>query len=113
MGELEEARELLKMALDTYQKTLDPGHPNISTVTSNLAVVLKDLGELEEARELLARALESVKKKFKTGHPMVATIESNLAYVLRELGGYGGGRGINWKGGVGFLKKVWEWLKGW
>ena len=57
LGELEEARDLLRQALAVALQTFEPGHPSIATRQSNLAMVLKDLGELEEARDLLRQAL--------------------------------------------------------
>lgn len=86
LGELEEARDLLRAALDTYKKNLEEGHPYIATVQSNLAMVLKDLGELPEARDLLRLALDAAQKFFEPGHPTIATSQSNLALVLRDLG---------------------------
>ena len=53
---MEEARDLLRKALASDEKTFEPGHPSIAISQSNLALVLKDLGQLEEARDLLRKA---------------------------------------------------------
>ena len=56
LGQLEEARDLLRKALASAEKKFEPGHPSIATIQSNLAAVLKDLGQLEETRDLLRKA---------------------------------------------------------
>src|SRR3954464_9704685 len=86
LGQLEEARDLLKKALASAEKTFEPGHPSLARMQSNLALVLKDLGQLEEARDLLKKALASAEKTFEPGHPSLARMQSNLALVLQDLG---------------------------
>jgi tetratricopeptide (TPR) repeat protein len=86
LGELKEARDLLRKALESAQKSFELGHPTIAIRQSNLAVVLKDLGELKEAKDLLRKALESAQKSFEPGHHSIAISQSNLAAVLRDLG---------------------------
>jgi len=86
LGELEEARDLLRMALESGQKSFEPGHPSIAIGQSNLALVLRDLGELEKARDLLRMALESDQKSFVAGHPSIAKRQLNLGGVLVDLG---------------------------
>jgi tetratricopeptide (TPR) repeat protein len=86
LGELEEARDLLRATLEAAKQTFDPGHPTIALRQSNLATVLQDLGELEEARNLLQAALESDQQTFEPGHPNIAIRQSNLAVVLKDLG---------------------------
>ncbi|NIM11068.1 MAG: tetratricopeptide repeat protein [Candidatus Aminicenantes bacterium] len=86
LGELEEARDLLRSALEADQKTFEPGHPTIVTSQSNLAMALQDLGELAEARDLLRDALESYKMNLEKDHNNIAGVQSNLAMVLKDLG---------------------------
>jgi len=86
LGQLEEARDLLRKALASAEKTFEPGHPSIAIRQSNLALVLKGLGQLEEARDLLRKALASDEKTFALGHPSIAIRQSNLATVLQDLG---------------------------
>ena len=90
LGQLEEARELLRKALASDEKSFEPGHPSIALSQSNLAMVLKDLGQLEEARELLRKALASDEQSFEPGHPSIAISQSNLAMVLQGSGAVGG-----------------------
>ena len=86
MARFTAARRAFSAALDSAEKSFEPGHPSIAARQSNLALVLKDLGQLEEARDLLRQALASAEKSFEAGHPTIATGRSNLALVLRDLG---------------------------
>ena len=86
LGELKEARDLLREALKSDEKSFEPGHPIIAIRQSVLALVHQDLGELKEARRLLHKALESDEKCFEPGHPKIAARQSNLAVVLYNLG---------------------------
>ncbi len=86
LGQLEEARDLLRQALASAEKSFEPGHPSIARSQSNLAMVLQDLGQLEEARDLLRQALVSNEKSFEPGHPSISISQSNLALVLKDLG---------------------------
>ena len=94
LGELEEARDLLRKVLASGEAAFEPGHPSIATVQSNLALVLRDLGELQEARDLLRKALASDQAGFKPGHPSIAISQSNLATVLQALGELEQARGL-------------------
>jgi tetratricopeptide (TPR) repeat protein len=86
LGELKEARDLLRMALESNEKSFEPGHPKIAIRQANLASVLQDLGELKEARDLLRKALESDEKSFEPGHPRIAISQANLGEVLKNMG---------------------------
>jgi tetratricopeptide (TPR) repeat protein len=77
LGELEEARDLLRKALDSDQKSFEPGHPSIAIRQSNLALVLQDLGELEEARDLAQKAYETFLNKFGPEHPNTIITKRN------------------------------------
>ena len=66
---MEEARELLRKALASDEKSFEPGHPSIARSQSNLALVLKDLGELEEARELLWKAYSASLERYGADNP--------------------------------------------
>jgi tetratricopeptide (TPR) repeat protein len=77
LGELKEARDLLRMALDSDQKSYAPGHPTIAIRQSNLAMVLKVLGELKEARALAQTAYNTFLNKFGPGHPYTITAKRN------------------------------------
>ncbi len=53
LGELKETISLFGIALESNQKSLQPGHPTIATIKANLASMLWELGEIEEARKLM------------------------------------------------------------
>ena len=86
LGELEEARDLMRHALASNEASFESGHTSIASSQSNLALVLQDLGQLAEARDLLRQALASNKASFEPGHPSIASSQSNLALVLKDLG---------------------------
>ena len=105
LGELEEARELLRTALESDERSFEPGHPIIAIRQSVLALVLQDLGELEEARELLRTSLESDERSFEPGHPKIASRQSNLAVLLHELGEIEEARDLAGQAYMSFLVK--------
>jgi hypothetical protein len=39
LGRLEEARDLLRKALASYEKSFEPGHPSIAAIQLNLSTV--------------------------------------------------------------------------
>jgi tetratricopeptide (TPR) repeat protein len=86
VGRYSDAKALFTQALAFDEKTFEPGHPNIASGQSNLALVQKGLGQLEEARDLLRQSLASDEKTFEPGHPSIASDQSNLAAVLTDLG---------------------------
>jgi hypothetical protein len=85
LGELPEARDLLRAALAADERTFEPGHPSIATSQSNLAMVLRDLGELPEARDLLCVAHESLRARFGDEHPKTKLVRGNLDTILALL----------------------------
>ncbi|MEE8584426.1 MAG: tetratricopeptide repeat protein [Acidobacteriota bacterium] len=87
LGELEEARDLLRTALESDQRSFEPGHPTIAVRQSNLALVLKDLGELEEARDLLRAAHKSLLEGYGPDFPKTKTAAGNLAVVEKAMEG--------------------------
>ncbi|TFG93046.1 MAG: tetratricopeptide repeat protein [Syntrophobacterales bacterium] len=78
LGELNEARDLLRKALATWEKAFEPGHSSIAIRQSNLALVLKDLGEIEEARDLLRKACQTFLNKFGDDHPYTKIVKRNI-----------------------------------
>ena len=85
LGDLEEARDLLRAALQADQKTFEPGHPNIALRQSNLAMVLADLGELKEAKELLTRAYQALLKNYGPDFPKTKIAKKNLEEVSKRM----------------------------
>ncbi|MBI4908727.1 MAG: tetratricopeptide repeat protein [Acidobacteria bacterium] len=80
-GESEEARDLLRKALASDEKTYAAGHPTIATKQSNLALVLRNLGELEEARDLLRKAYATFLARFGPHHRSTKIVKGNLDRV--------------------------------
>ena len=76
-----EARDLLRRALASDEKSFDPGHPSIAISQSNLALVLNDLGELEEARKLLKKSYRTLFEKFGPNFPRTKIAKGNLNSV--------------------------------
>jgi tetratricopeptide (TPR) repeat protein len=85
LGELPEARDLLRKALASDEQRCRSGDPSIARDQSNLASVLRELGELSEARDLLRKALASDEQSHPPGHPNIATRQSTLGTVLIDL----------------------------
>jgi hypothetical protein len=77
LGELEEARDLLCKALESDEKSFEPGHLKIATRQSNLAAVLHDLGEFEAARGLAKQAYRGFLDKLGPDHPYTKTAKIN------------------------------------
>jgi tetratricopeptide (TPR) repeat protein len=81
---LEEARDLLRQALDSAEKSFAPGHPSIARSQSNLALVLQDLGQLEEARDLLRKAYSASKERYGPDHRSTRIFKGNLEALPGE-----------------------------
>jgi Tetratricopeptide repeat len=75
---LEEARDLLRKALASDEKSFEPGHPSVASSQSNLALVLQELGHLEEARDLLLNAYSASLECFGVDHPDTRLYKANL-----------------------------------
>ncbi len=86
LGNLAEARSLLRRAIAIEEKAYDADHPTLATSYSNLAVVEQALGNLAEARSLLRRAIAIEEKAYDADHPTLAISYSNLALVEQDLG---------------------------
>jgi tetratricopeptide (TPR) repeat protein len=86
IGRFNAGQKFLSSALALAGQSFEPGHPNIASSQSNLALLLQDLEQLEEARDLLRQALASDEETFEAGHPSIARTQANLAMVLKDLG---------------------------
>ena len=86
MGRFTAARDALRQALASAERSLADGDPTIARRKSTLALVFRDLGELGEARDLLRAALASDERTYEAGHREIAAKQSNLATVLQDLG---------------------------
>ena len=72
LGELAEARDLLRLALASDQQTFPAGHLNIAIVQQNLAIVLWNIGEWDEARRLAQPAYTATLATFGPDHATTA-----------------------------------------
>lgn len=86
LRELEGARDLLRVALQTDETYFEPGHPTIALDQPNLALVLRDLGELAEACDLMRVALATCQQHLQPNHPTISTVQTNLSVILQYLG---------------------------
>ena len=80
LGDYEQARDLLKLALQSDINNFGEDHPSTATSRSNLALVYQALGDYEQARDLLKRALQSDINNFGEDHPSTAISRSNSGY---------------------------------
>jgi tetratricopeptide (TPR) repeat protein len=56
-GRLAVAEALYREALAIKQRLLDPAHPEVALIMSNMAILLRDLGHKDEAADYFRRAL--------------------------------------------------------
>lgn len=68
LGELVEARDLLRAALASDENTFESGHPSVALKQWNLSAVLKDLEELTEAKDLAKQAYQTFLECFGPDH---------------------------------------------
>ena len=73
MGNLQQAKEYHKRALDIRLKKLGPEDTDVATTYNNLGVVQHDMGNLQPAKEYYERALDIRLKKLGPEHTDVAT----------------------------------------
>ncbi len=81
---MEEARDLLRQALASDEKSFEPGHPDIARSQSNLAMVLNNLGQLEEARDLLRKSYSAFLERLGPDHPHTKTAKNNLQNLPKQ-----------------------------
>ncbi|KAK3276701.1 hypothetical protein CYMTET_15244 [Cymbomonas tetramitiformis] len=83
MGRPLEALPLCERALDIFEKSVGPGHPDTAPALSNLGKLMKRLGKMETAVQLHARALAIFRKAHRNrDHPDVAEMAVALASLL-------------------------------
>jgi tetratricopeptide (TPR) repeat protein len=86
LGRVGEAAELWEAALATYERVLDPRHPDFATVLANLALVHERRRDFAAARELYERALELRRTSLGEHHPRVADLLGRFASMLLASG---------------------------
>jgi len=88
-GNLPEAEDLFRQALETAKKTLPPKHPNVALALNNLAYTLSltnDPARLTEAADLFQQALDMQREVLGEDNQAVALSLNNLSSVLNDLG---------------------------
>jgi eukaryotic-like serine/threonine-protein kinase len=70
----------------SFERTLDPSHPNIATAYSNLAETYWKLGRFAEAESLFSRALAMKEKRLAPENPSLAITLHSMAGLLRDEG---------------------------
>jgi eukaryotic-like serine/threonine-protein kinase len=85
------AETLLREALDTAQRALPAGHPDIADVQVALGVFLVDRGRGAAAEPLLRDALATRRARFGDASPRTAEAEARLGLCLVALGRADGG----------------------
>ena len=78
LGDYEQARDLLKRALQSDINNFGEDHPSTAIRRSNLATVYQDLGDYEQARELFQMAFNSFKLLLGVDHPYTQTVKRLL-----------------------------------
>lgn len=86
LGELEDARELVKKTIGIYKQEFGKSHTSTATIYHSLAVILKDLGQLEKAKEWMEKAIDIYEQNLGKNHANTATCYHNLANILQNLG---------------------------
>jgi tetratricopeptide (TPR) repeat protein len=71
LGEHQEARKQIELALESDLRQLGPDHPNVAVRRGNLARILFVLNERHEALRQIEQALEIFRKKLPAGHPHI------------------------------------------
>jgi eukaryotic-like serine/threonine-protein kinase len=88
LGLYEEAKMLLRQAVDARRRSLDARHPDLARSLANLASLLIATGEFEEAQRLLEEARVIEVETLGASHPQLAVVLNLLGAVRRELGFY-------------------------
>jgi CHAT domain-containing protein len=78
-GNLIDARETLRHAVDGAQATFRPAHPTVALALRNLAIATADSGDVLEARRLQVRALAIIEDEYGPRHPETARYVNDLA----------------------------------
>ncbi|MEU4389884.1 FxSxx-COOH system tetratricopeptide repeat protein [Kribbella sp. NPDC023855] len=81
-----EASPLMEHALHLAEATHGPKHPDVATILSLLANILRDLADFRGAEPLLRRALSIDEANYGPVHTDVATRLGLLARILRDRG---------------------------
>ncbi|RYO11415.1 hypothetical protein AA0111_g12809 [Alternaria arborescens] len=78
-GRLDEAEQILKWALEGFEKVLGPDHTSTLDTVNNLGILYADQGKLDEAEEMYQRALQGYETSFGSNHPLCRSLRRTLA----------------------------------
>ena len=83
VGKYAEAESLYKQAIDTYEKTVGPEHPDLARALISLGCLYRDEEQFDitKADPLLERALAIREKALGPNHPSTASALSNLSLL--------------------------------
>ncbi len=87
-GRLREADSAYRASLSIRLRTLDPGHPTVITLQSNIASNLHSMGRFAEAESLQREVLAARRRLYPRGHPDVAYSLHVLAATLVSRGAW-------------------------
>ena len=87
-GKYGEAIEFDGKALEIYQKTLPPNHPDLANSYSNIGSVYYKMGKYSKALSYYEKALEIKQKTLSPNHPDLATSYNNIGVVYYKIGEY-------------------------
>ncbi|HEX6471377.1 MAG TPA: FxSxx-COOH system tetratricopeptide repeat protein [Streptosporangiaceae bacterium] len=85
-GELNEAIDLGRRALESLNAKLGPDHPYTLACSVNVANALADQGQVREAADLECQALDRFRDILTSDHPETLACQANLSVTLRQMG---------------------------
>jgi tetratricopeptide (TPR) repeat protein len=85
-GELADAEQLYRRALEIRERRLGPTHPDVATTLNNLAALEAAQGNYDAAQPLLERALSIRQAALGDAHVLTAQSMSNLALLYAAQG---------------------------
>ena len=87
LGKTDEAEQLMRDALATFEDAFGAEHPELAPNLNNLAAILHRRGEHAEAERLYRRALAIKEQTLGTDHPELAVTLANLATTVAAAPG--------------------------
>ncbi|KAJ7804916.1 hypothetical protein B0H14DRAFT_3773251 [Mycena olivaceomarginata] len=86
LGQFQEAKELLELALEKQRKVLGENHPETAMILGTLALLYQDLGQLQKAQELAMSAVEKHTQLLGEDHLSTLLSMYTLAGIHLQLG---------------------------
>ncbi|MGD2086647.1 MAG: toll/interleukin-1 receptor domain-containing protein [Candidatus Aminicenantes bacterium] len=85
MGQLEQALEFLKKAMEIREILLDKQHPDLAESYNNLSLIYRDSGQLEQALKFLKKAIKILKKAQGKDRSYLGFAYNNLSLIYQDL----------------------------